>query len=426
MHPQVEHIFLDIAIILLLARVLATLAAHFRVPAVLGELVAGLLLGPSVLGWIEVNDVLELLAKVGVTLLLFEVGLETDFLRLVKTGRVSATIAVIGFTGPLVLAFIAARYVFNLNVLMSLFIAGTLTATGTGIIVRMLSDVGQQKTEIGQYVLGAILIDDLLGILLLVLLYDFAQSGGINMASAGRLLVFTGLFIVLAPLVARLALGFIERMENTARVPGVVPTTVVAIVLLFAAIAQMLGVPEIIGGFAAGLAISRRFVLPIGAAGQIDRDFAHRIEKSVRPIIHLFTSIFFAVIGLSINVTKFDLASPFLWAFIFALTIIAVFGKLLCGLAVKGSWAKRLLVGTLMVPRGEVGLIFAGMGLSAAALVSEVHSALVLVIAVTTLIPPLFLPWIVSRANLEDPSSYTQKSKIPHRSRVRRSTRQDH
>ena len=268
--------------------------------------------------------------------------------------------------------------------------------------------------------LGAILIDDLLGVLLLVLLYDFAQSGGINVASAVGLLLFTGLFIVLAPLVTRLALGFIERMERTGRVPGVVPTTVVAVVLLFAAIAQTLGVPEIIGGFAAGLAISRRFVLPIGAVGQIDRDFAHRMEESVRPIIHLFTSIFFAVVGLSIDVTKFDLASLSLWAFVFALTIIAVFGKLLCGLAVKGNWAKRFLVGTLMVPRGEVGLIFAGMGLSAAVLVSEVHSALVLVIAVTTLLPPLFLPWIVSSANLDEPRPTHRRTARHRRRRVDR------
>ena len=420
MHPLVGHIFLDIALILLLARVLATLAARYRVPAVLGELTAGLLLGPSVLGWIEVSDILKVLAEVGVTLLLFEVGLETDLLRLVKTGRVSASIAVIGFVGPLILAFVAAYYVFDFSLLMSLFIAGTLTATGTGIVVRMLSDVGQQKPEIGQFVLGAILIDDLLGVLLLVLLYDFAQSGGINVASAVGLLLFTGLFIVLAPLVTRLALGFIERMERTGRVPGVVPTTVVAVVLLFAAIAQTLGVPEVIGGFAAGLAISRRFVLPIGAAGQIDRDFAHRMEESVRPIIHLFTSIFFAVVGLSIDVTKFDLASLSLWAFVFALTIIAVFGKLLCGLAVKGNWAKRFLVGTLMVPRGEVGLIFAGMGLSAAVLVSEVHSALVLVIAVTTLLPPLFLPWIVSSANLDEPRPTHRRTARHRRRRVDR------
>ena len=142
MHPLVGHIFLDIALILLLARVLATLAARYRVPAVLGELTAGLLLGPSVLGWIEVSDILKVLAEVGVTLLLFEVGLETDLLRLVKTGRVSASIAVIGFVGPLVLAFVAAYYVFDFSLLMSLFIAGTLTATGTGIVVRMLSDVG--------------------------------------------------------------------------------------------------------------------------------------------------------------------------------------------------------------------------------------------------------------------------------------------
>ena len=394
MAHHTAHIFLDLALILLFARVLGTIAVRYHVPAVLGELAAGFLLGPSVLGWVEVGDIFKVLAALGVTLLLFEVGLETDLPRLLKTGRISALVAIAGLAVPFVLGFLAAYAAFGLPLLVALFIAGTLTATSTAITVRMLSELGEQKTDTGQMVLGAVLIDDILGVFLLILLYDFALNGVISWSSAGSMLLFTVFFLIIAPFVTRLALGFVGHMERTGNVPGLVPTTVVAIALLFAAIAQLVGVPEIIGGFAAGLAISRRFVLPIASMPKFDEEFADRIETEIKPIINLFTPIFFAVVGLSIDVTKLDLASPFIWLFMAVFVVVATIGKLACGVPCKASWPRRAMVGAVMVPRGEVGLIFAGIGLSAGILAGDVYTALIVVIAATTLIPPLFVPWI--------------------------------
>ena len=394
MAHHTAHIFLDLALILLFARVLGTIAVRYHVPAVLGELAAGFLLGPSVLGWVEVGDIFKVLAALGVTLLLFEVGLETDLPRLLKTGRISALVAIAGLAVPFVLGFLAAYAAFGLPLLVALFIAGTLTATSTAITVRMLSELGEQKTDTGQMVLGAVLIDDIFGVFLLILLYDFALNGVISWSSAGSMLLFTVFFLIIAPFVTRLALGFVGHMERTGNVPGLVPTTVVAIALLFAAIAQLVGVPEIIGGFAAGLAISRRFVLPIASVPKLDEEFADRIETEIKPIINLFTPIFFAVVGLSIDVTKLDLASPFIWLFMAVFVVVATIGKLASGVPCKVSWPRRAMVGAVMVPRGEVGLIFAGIGLSAGILAGDVYTALIVVIAATTLIPPLFVPWI--------------------------------
>lgn len=394
---QVHTFFLYLLAILLTARIFAELAVRLRVPSVIGELLAGVVLGPSLLGWIEPLEAVKLLAEIGIILLLFEVGLETDAKRLVRSGAKSLIVASAGFILPLLLGFALGYWVFDLSVLVSLFIGGTLTATSIGITVRVLADLKRQHAPEGQIVLGAAVLDDVLGVVLLALLYEFSLGGGISLVNTGRVLIFVVAFFVLAPVAAKLISVIIKRFDAVSEIPGLIPTTVVALVLFFAWLAHAIGAPELLGGFAAGLALSRSFSLPLGAAMRTDDDFAHRIEVQMKPIVHLFTPIFFVMVGLSLNLRVIDWASPFIWVFSLSLFGAAIAGKLIGAWLIKESWAARWAIGLAMVPRGEVGLIFAELGRVSGIFSSEIHAGMVLVIALTTLLPPFVMRWFYGR-----------------------------
>jgi Kef-type K+ transport system membrane component KefB len=389
--------FLHLVIILLTARVLAEVAVRLQAPSVIGELLAGVVLGPSLLGWIEPENALTLMAEIGVILLLFEVGLETDVGRLLRTGAKSLLVALAGFVLPLLFGFMLAFQVFGLPLLVALFIGGTLTATSIGITVRVLSDLHRQHSAEGQVVLGAAVLDDVLGVVLLAVLYEFSRGGGINLATAGKVLLFVGTFFVLAPAVAKLIAVLIKRFEKVSEIPGMIPTTIVSLVLFFAWLAHVVGAPELLGGFAAGLALSRRFFLPLGVALHSDPAFAHRIENRMTPIVHLFTPIFFVMVGLSLNLRDVAWGSPFVWAFSLALFVAAVVGKMIGPFLLREDPLSRIAIGMAMTPRGEVGLIFAELGRVNGIYDNEIYAALVMVIALTTLLPPFALKWFYAR-----------------------------
>ena len=378
---------------------MAEIAVRLKFPSVIGELMAGVLLGPSLLGWLEPNEVLKLLAEIGIILLLFQVGLETDVRRLARSGKKSFIVAIGGFLVPFILGFSLGYWIFNLSLLVALFIGGTLTATSIGITIRVLSDLKRQHEKEGQIVLGAAVLDDIMGIILLALLYEFSIGGGINMINASKVLIFVGAFFILAPLAAKIISILINRYDSVSEIEGLIPTTIVSLVLFFAWLAHEVGAPELLGGFAAGLALSRRFFLPFGLALRTDKVFSRRIEQQMRPIIYLFTPIFFVMVGLSLNLREIDWSSPFIWSFSLLFFAIAVLGKFSGALLIKESWRMRLMVGLAMVPRGEVGLIFAELGRVSGIFNNEIYAGMVIVIALTTILPPLIMKWSYSRYN---------------------------
>lgn len=396
---ETHTFFLYLLTILLAARLMAEIAVRLNFPSVIGELMAGVILGPSLLGWLEPNEVLKLLAEIGIILLLFQVGLETDVRRLANTGQKSFIVAIGGFLVPFVLGFFLGYWIFNLSLLVSLFIGGTLTATSIGITIRVLSDLKRQQEKEGQIVLGAAVLDDIMGVVLLALLYEFSIGGGINMINASKVLMFVGAFFILAPLAAKMISILIHRYDSISEIAGLIPTTIVSLVLFFAWLAHEVGAPELLGGFAAGLALSRRFFLPFGIALSTDKVFSHRIEDQMRPIIHLFTPIFFVMVGLSLNLREIDWSSPFIWSFSLLFFTIAVLGKFSGALFIKEPWKMRLMVGLAMVPRGEVGLIFAELGRVSGIFNNEIYAGMVIVIALTTILPPLIMKWSYSRYN---------------------------
>jgi len=394
---QTHDFFLYLLVILLTARVFAELATRLQAPSVIGELFAGVVLGPSLLGWIEPVEAIKLMAEIGIILLLFEVGLETDVKRLVRTGLKSFVVAITGFVLPLVLGFALGYWVFGLSLLVSLFIGGTLTATSIGITVRVLSDLKRQQALEGQIVLGAAVLDDILGVVLLALLYEFSIGGGVSLLNASKVLVFVGAFFVLAPVAAKLISLIIRRFDAVSVIPGLLPTTIVTLVLFFAWLAHALGAPELLGGFAAGLALSRRFFLPLGIALHTDEGFAHRIEEQMKPIVHLFTPIFFVFVGLSLNLRQIDWGSPFIWGFSLTLLVAAIVGKLVGAFLIKEPLAVRWVIAMAMIPRGEIGLIFAELGRVSKIFSNEIYAGMVIVIAFTTLLPPFMMKWFYGR-----------------------------
>ncbi len=384
-------VILQIAIILIVARVFGELAAFLLVPSVIGELIAGIILGPTLFGLIEADGMIRILAEVGIILLLFEIGLETNIGDLLDAGIKSIVVAVGGFVLPFVLCFSLSHYWFELDILVSMLVAGTMTATSIGITMRSLSDLGRQASKEGQIVLGAAVLDDILGVLLLAILFDFSLNGQVDLAGASRILMFMIIFFLIAPALAKSMSYVIRRFESISMIPGIVPTTIVSMVLFLAWFSHAIGVPELLGGFATGLALSRRFFIPFGVALRADPGFSSHVHDQMKPIIHLFTPIFFVTVGLSLDLSEINWASHFFWVFSLSLAALAIVSKIGSALIIKENFARKLVIGMAMVPRGEVGLVFAELGRSSGLFNNEIYASVIMVIAYTTIFTPFWL-----------------------------------
>lgn len=405
------HTFLiQLVFILLSARLFGEVAAYFHIPSVIGELIAGIVIGPSVLGLIEISNPIHLLAQIGIILLLFEVGIETDIGHLTSAGVKALIVAVGGVILPFILGFLISYYSFDFSLLASLFIASTLIATSIGITLRVLRDLKKQNSHEAQIIIGAAVLDDIIGIVLLAMLYEFSTSGEINLWGTGKVLLYIALFFFISPILAKAVSHIIKRWDEKSDIPGLLPTTIVSLILLFAWTAHFLGAPELLGGFAAGLALSRQFFFPFAVFLHESKEFSHRVEEQMKPIVHLFTPIFFVAIGLSLNLRTINWESP-IWALSGSLIVAAIIGKLFSAFFLRGERRIiQLIIGTAMIPRGEVGLIFANVGLSAGFLKDDVYAAVILVITITTLVAPFSLRWLYSYSKSDDISSAEKDS----------------
>ncbi len=400
---ELHQFFLFLAIILIAARLLSETVARFGVPSVIGELIAGLLIGPSLLGWVSPDTTMKLLAEIGIILLLFEVGMDTDLSRLARSGSKPVVVALVGFFLPFVLGYGVSAWLFDLSNLTALFIGGTLTATSIGITVRVLDDLGKRQTDEAQIVIGAAVLDDILGVLALALLYQFAVEQDVSFRAVGEVSLYILLFMLLAPLVAKLASIVIEHFEERAATPGLLLTMALSLILLFSWLAHAVGAPEIMGGFAAGLAFSQHFGFRLWMGKRQLIEFkpspklAHRLEEQMRPLIHTFSPLFFVMVGVSLNLKAVDWSSGFIWQLATLLLLVAFLGKFVAGYAIRESAHNKMAIGLSMVPRGEVGLIFAQLGFSQGTLTGELYAALLIVIALTTMSPPFLLKWFYSK-----------------------------
>lgn len=399
-------LLIEIAIVLLAARLFGEFALRLGAPPIIGEICAGIVIGPSLMGWVLPSEPFRLLAEIGIILLLFEVGLETDIHRLIKAGPKSVTVAIAGFIMPFIAGSSASYYLFGLSPMISFFIGGTLTATSIGITIRILSDLGRHRAHEGQIVLGAAVIDDLLGVFLLAVLYEFATKGDIDVFHSTLIIIYVLSFFLIAPILAKALSPLMKRYRDYSELPGMIPVILVSMVLVFADLAHRLGAPHLLGGFAAGIALSRRFFLPFGMALQVDPEFTHEIHDQMRPIIRLFTPIFFVMVGLSLDLRAVDWTSSWIWVFSIGMALLAIAAKLAGPFLIRESNPMRIAIGMSMVPRGEVGLIFAELGRTAGLFNASIYAGMILVITYTTLAAPfwikLFYGWYGDRIQALD------------------------
>jgi Kef-type K+ transport system membrane component KefB len=389
---EIHNFFLTLFLILIVARFLGELFARFGIPSVLGELTAGILLGSSVLGIVAPNEILKILAEIGIILLLFEVGLETDFHRLKEAGWKSFTVAILGVLIPFIASFATAYFLFSFPFDISLFIGGTFTATSIGITLRVLKDIHMEQTNIAQIVIGAAVIDDIIGIILLVFIYDFAVSHEVGFYHTAQVDGMVVMFLIIAPVLAKFLSHLIHKFHGKQLVPGYIPTIIISLILLFSYLSHMVGAPAILGSFAAGVALSRRFFLPFGTMLRSNEILLNEVQSNMTPIIQIFTPIFFVMVGLSVDLSIIDFGSPAFWIQGIIFIIIAFFSKFAAAFFIyQKSLRNNAVIGISMVPRGEVGLIFAEMGRVNGVLPNDVYAMLIFVIIITTVLPPFWL-----------------------------------
>ena len=385
----------ELLVILIAAKVGAEVMARLRQPAVIGELLIGAVIGAGVLGWVGGDDggLLSTLAEIGVILLLFEVGLETDLRSFARLGASALTVAVVGVVTPFALGFFAVR-LFSIgggSTELALFMGAAMTATSVGITARVFADLRRLHTDEAKTIIGAAVIDDVLGLIILGVVA--AVLGGDGEFSAGTLLTITAKavgFLVVVVAVGHVLAPYFFRFVRFLKVEGsfVVGSFVFAIAVGLAA-EHFAGLEPIVGAFAAGL-----------VAGQTS--FADRIEAELRPISFLFVPIFFLFIGSRVDVVA--LSDPQVLLAGGIISFLAIVGKLVAGLGVLSKGVSRRVVGVGMVPRGEVGLIFAALGageLSAVVGAGE-NAIVVLMVVVTTLLAPLILNRMLRNEPLDD------------------------
>lgn len=390
MHESsIPGLFLVVAAMLVAAKLLGELAERVGQPAVLGELIAGVLLGASFLGVVPAGgpggEIIHVLAELGVVLLLFEIGLETDLKEMFRVGTASLSVAAVGVILPFALGFAYWAYLPHAVsegsadlTMAAIFVGATLTATSVGITARVLSDLGQMNSQEAKIIIGAAIIDDVLGLVILTVVSAMAAGASMDVLGILRVLAVAVGFLVVAVLVGRFAAPRLFDLVVRMRVRYVLLVFAFAFALALSASAALVGSALIIGAFAAGIILS--------GTNQFDT-----IEHEIRPVASIFTPIFFVSVGASVNLRLLDPSrdgAAGLLGVAASLTALAIIGKLAAGWAAPWSRFRRLVVGVGMVPRGEVGLIFADIGRRAGILNEAVFGAILLMVMATTFVAP--------------------------------------
>src|SRR4051794_34120281 len=376
MSHDVISVLLDILVVLVAAKVAAELAERVRVPPVVAEIVAGIVVGPSVLGLVGNGDVLRTLGELGVVLLLLEVGMEMDLAELGRVGKVSMVVATIGVVVPLVLG-LGAMVAIGDSFDTALFVAAALTATSVGITARVFGDLGALSTSEARVVLGAAVADDVMGLVVLTVVVRVVTEGTIEVSGLALVLLGAVAFLVVGGALALwLAPPLFSWIEGISRSAGTLVALALAFTLALAELADVAGLAVVVGAFIAGLALGRT-----RQSGRIRRELA--------PVGHLFIPVFFLAIGIDVDISALLSVSVLRDAAI--LLVVAVIGKLIAAFGVAGTRNDRWLVGLGMLPRGEVGLIFATIGLNAGVLGGDLYAALLVVVLATTLVTPVLL-----------------------------------
>jgi Kef-type K+ transport system membrane component KefB len=394
-----------LALVLVVAKIVGYLANLVRQPPVLGELLAGIVLGNlSLFGWdafgpITSDPGIALLAELGVIILLFEVGLESTVAEMRAAGLSSLLVALLGVVTPFALGWGTGNLLLpQASPYVHLFLGATLTATSVGITARILKDLGRSGSREAKVILGAAVIDDVLGLVVLALVTDLinaANQGGELSPSAIVMIVGKALGFLVGALALGIPLApWWFRLATRLRTTGVLLAASLAVCFLLAWVAALVGLAPIVGAFAAGLLLEDIHYRDLESREQ------RQLKLLLEPIAGLLVPVFFVLMGMRVDLRVF--ADSAILAVAAVLTLAAIVGKLACALGVVDRGLDRLSIGLGMVPRGEVGLIFAGVGLNLRLdgkpiVDASTYGAVLVMVLVTTLVTPFALRWSLGR-----------------------------
>lgn len=380
------ELFGYLILILVAARIGGEIASRLGQPAVLGEIVAGICLGlvPAIRPAVTDNTIL-FIAEIGVVLLLFEVGLDSELGEFIRVGRPAITVAIIGVCFPLAVCFGLLKAL-SYPSHIALFLGGTLTATSVGITARVFADLRKMQSKEAKIVIGAAVVDDILGLLVLAIVG--AMTGAAAGQAARNPLITIALaigFLVGAVLIGIKFAPFFLRLAERMQGRGLVAVSAFIFGLVLAYVGALIGLAAIVGAFAAGLILA-------------STEQRYSITERIQPVADIFAPVFFTVVGMQVNLSFLNPMDPKSWPIIgiaAMLILIAVPTKIAAGLGAANQGVNKLTVGIAMIPRGEVGLIFANVGLHSnpPVLSPDLFSAVVVAIMMTTLITP---PWLKS------------------------------
>ena len=403
----VVRALLALTLIIVAAKLGGELLGRLGQPPVLGELLVGVLLGNLPLFGITAleplrhNEMLHVLGEIGAILLLFEVGIESDLFQLLAVGWSALVVAMLGIIAPLGLGyFVSAALLPEAGWLTPLFVGGTLTATSVGITARVFKDLGKSDTKEARIILGAAVVDDVIGLVVLAIVSGLvttaAGSGVANLdwSAIAWIVGKAALFLLLALVIGRFWSQKIFVNAARLQVPGVLIGLCICFCFVNAALAGLVGLAPIVGSFAAGVVLDEVHYRPFRERGE------HRVDELLFPITTLVVPVFFVMMGFRVDLRTFT--SPAVVGFAALITLVAIAAKQICGLGVLERGPSRLAIGIGMIPRGEVGLIFAGLGSTLVlagqpVLPPTVFSALVLMVMLTTFITPPLLKFVLER-----------------------------
>jgi len=409
-HALEPTTLVGIAVMLVVAKIGSELFERMGQPAVLGELLGGIVLGNLVIfGFtaaepLKTNGTIAALAEIGVIILLFEVGLESDLKEMMEVGGSSLFVAALGVIAPFLLGWaVSAYFIPEEATLAHIFIGATLCATSVGITARVFKDLGKLTTREARIILGAAVIDDVLGLLILAVVAGAikASAGGTSLAlsDVAMIAIKALVFLILAILVGHSLMPRLLRGAGRLESRGVLLTLAIAFCFLLAWAASTVGLAPIVGAFAAGLILDEVHYQP--REGRVERD----LNDLLQPVSTVLVPVFFVLMGLKVDLRLF--ARIDILGFALILTLAAIVGKQVCALGVLERGLDRLTIGLGMIPRGEVGLIFAGIGatlmlptstgVTEPVINSGTFSAVVIMVIATTLIAPLALKWSLKR-----------------------------
>jgi Kef-type K+ transport system membrane component KefB len=411
-------VLLSLVVIYLASKLGGELSKAVDLPPVLGELVAGVIVGVSVLHllvfpetgatatdstlmpilqWLgdlspesvqeifaSQNEVISVLAELGVIILLFEIGLESDLRELQQVGYQAAVVAVVGVAAPFAAGTIGLMYIFGMSAIPAIFAGAALTATSIGITSKVLSELGHLKSKEGQIIVGAAVIDDVLGIIVLAVVASLAKTGEVDILNVVYLIVSATVFLLGAIFLGKLFnksfVAIADRLQTRGKL--VIPALVFAFSMAF--LANAIHLEAILGAFAAGLVLD-------------ETDKRKELDRQIIPIADILVPIFFVTVGAKADLGVLNPAIPenreglIIAAF---LIVVAIIGKVITGWAVFNQpQINRLAIGVGMIPRGEVGLVFAGIGSASGVLSKPLEAAIIIMVILTTFLAPPLLRW---------------------------------